>query len=161
MVNALASTWVEHPTPEGKHTMRRLMSLLTTALLSIAFVAGLLAAALTGLVVTLAKHVEVGGDPVVIDGSHRQWLKYAGIALSVVAGTLLARREPVKSFLASRPVLWFLFLFNLAVAVAAGAAGNHLHIHGHTVHGAQIAAGMGVVALGAGAALFLRRGQRA
>ena len=61
----------------------------------------------------------------------------------------------------SRPVLWFLFLFNLAVAVAAGAAGNHLHIHGHTVHGAQIAAGMAVVALGAGAALFLRRGQRA
>jgi uncharacterized membrane protein AbrB (regulator of aidB expression) len=69
-----------------------------------------------------------------------------------------ARRNPL---IPSKPVLWFLFLFNLAVAVAAGAAGNHLHIHGHTVHGAQIAAGMGVVALGAGAALFLRRGQRA
>src|SRR6266567_7409961 len=74
-----------------------------------------------------------------------------------------ARRSPVreearkKSLLPSKPVLWFLFLFNLAVAVATGAAGNHLHIHGHTVHGAQIAAGMGVVALGAGAALFLRR----
>jgi hypothetical protein len=66
-----------------------------------------------------------------------------------------------KSLLPSKPVLWFLFLFNLAVAVAAGAAGNHLHIHGHTIHGAQIAAGMGVVAIGAGAALFLRRGQRA
>jgi hypothetical protein len=69
-----------------------------------------------------------------------------------------ARRKPLHP---SRPVLWFLFLFNLAVAVAAGAAGNHLHIHGHAIHGAQIAAGMGVVALGAGAALFLRRGQRA
>ena len=67
----------------------------------------------------------------------------------------------MKSLRASRPVLWFLFLFNLAVAVAAGAAGNHLHVHGHTVHGAQIAAGMGVVALGAGAALFFQRGQRA
>jgi hypothetical protein len=74
-----------------------------------------------------------------------------------------ARKEARrKSLLPSKPVLWFLFLFNLAVAVAAGAAGNHLHIHGRTVHGAQIAAGMGVVALGAGAALlFLRRGQRA
>ena len=67
----------------------------------------------------------------------------------------------MKSLSTRKPVLWFLFLFNLAVAVAAGAAGNHLHIHGHAIHGAQIAAGMGVVALGAGAALFLRRGQRA
>src|SRR6266567_3028791 len=68
-----------------------------------------------------------------------------------------ARRKPLVP---PKPVLWFLFLFNLAVAVAAAAAGNH-NIHGHAVHGAQIAAGMGVVALGAGAALFLRRGQRA
>jgi hypothetical protein len=66
-----------------------------------------------------------------------------------------------KQLLPSSPVLWFLFLFNLAVAVAAGAAGNHLRIHGHAIHGAQIAAGMGVVALGAGAALLLKRGQRA
>ncbi len=73
-----------------------------------------------------------------------------------------ARKEARrKSLVPSKPALWFLFLFNLAVAVAAGAAGNHLHVHGHTVHGAQIAAGMGVVALGAGAALFLRRGPRA
>jgi hypothetical protein len=66
----------------------------------------------------------------------------------------------MKSLRASRPVLWFLFLFNLAVAVAAGAAGNRLHVHGHTVHGAQIAAGMGVVALGAGIGLVRRRAQR-
>ena len=73
-----------------------------------------------------------------------------------------ARKESRrKSLVPPRPVLWFLFLFNLAVAVAAGAAGSHLHVHGHTVNGAQLAAGMGVVALGAGAALFLRRGQRA
>jgi uncharacterized membrane protein AbrB (regulator of aidB expression) len=73
-----------------------------------------------------------------------------------------ARKEARrKSLVPSKPVLWFLFLFNLAVAVAAGAAGNHLRVHGHTVHGAQIAAGMGVVALGAGVALFFQRGQRA
>ncbi len=66
-----------------------------------------------------------------------------------------------KSLAPSRPVLWFLFLFNLAVAVAAVAAGNHLHVHGHVIHGAQVAAGMGVVAAGAGAGLLRRRGQRA
>jgi len=72
-----------------------------------------------------------------------------------------ARKEARKSLAPSRPVLWFLFLFNLAVAVAAVAAGNHLHVHGHAIHGAQVAAGMGVVAAGAGAALLRRRGQRA
>ena len=68
------------------------------------------------------------------------------------------------SLLNRTPVLWFLFLFNAAVAIAAGAAGGHLHLHGHTLHGSQqvtTAAGMGIVALGAGAALFLRRPKRA
>ena len=70
----------------------------------------------------------------------------------------------MKSLLSSRPVLWFLFLFNAAVAITAGAAGSHLHLHGHTLHGSQqvtTAAGMGIVALGAAAALFLRRPKRA
>jgi hypothetical protein len=61
------------------------------------------------------------------------------------------------------PVLWFLFLFNAAVAVAAAVGGSHLHAHGHTLHGSQqviTAAGMGVVALGAGAALLVRRAKR-
>jgi len=65
------------------------------------------------------------------------------------------RKEPrMKSLLSSRPVLWFLFLFNLVVSVAAGFA----------LHGMQqvtTSAGMGAVAIGAGAALFLRRRQRA
>ena len=55
-----------------------------------------------------------------------------------------------KSLLPSKPVLWFLFLFNLVVSVAAG----------FTLHGVQqvtTSAGMGAVAIGAGAALFLRR----
>ena len=74
------------------------------------------------------------------------------------------RKNVMSALLNRKPVLWFLFLFNAAVAIAAGAAGGHLHLHGHTLHGSQqvtTAAGMGIVALGAGAALFLRRAKRA
>jgi len=70
----------------------------------------------------------------------------------------------MSALLNRKPVLWFLFLFNAAVAIAAGAAGSHLHLHGHTLHGSQqvtTAAGMGIVALDAGAALYLRRAKRA
>ena len=76
-----------------------------------------------------------------------------------------ARKEKLmKSLISARPVLWFLFLFNAAVAIAVGAAGHHLHIHGQTLHGAQqiaTCAGMGIVALGAAAALLGRRPQPA
>ena len=74
------------------------------------------------------------------------------------------KKNVMSALLNRKPVLWFLFLFNAAVAIAAGAAGSHLHLHGHTLHGSQqvtTAAGMGIVALGAGAALFLRRAKRA
>jgi hypothetical protein len=60
----------------------------------------------------------------------------------------------MKSLVSLKPVLWFLFMFNLAVAVAAG----------FVLHGVQqvtTSTGMGAVAIGAGAALFLRRRQRA
>ena len=70
----------------------------------------------------------------------------------------------MSALLNRKPVLWFLFLFNAAVAIAAVAVGSHLHLHGHTLHGSQqvtTAAGMGIVALGAGAALYLRRDKRA
>jgi hypothetical protein len=63
-----------------------------------------------------------------------------------------------------RSVLLFLFLFNLAVALVVGISGHHLHIHGHTLHGSQqlmTSVGMGIVALGAGAALLRRRPKRA
>lgn len=69
----------------------------------------------------------------------------------------------MKSVLASKPVLWFLFLFNAAVAITAGGFGNQLHFHGHTLHGSQqvmTAAGMGVVALFACASLYLRRAKQ-
>jgi len=71
------------------------------------------------------------------------------------------RKNVMSALLNRTPVLWFLFLFNAAVAIAAG---SHLHLHGHTLHGSQqvtTAAGMGIVALGAGAALYLRRAKRA
>lgn len=60
----------------------------------------------------------------------------------------------MKSLLSSKPVLWFLFSFNLVVAVVAGLM----------LDGAQqivTGAGMGVVALGAGAALLKGRGRPA
>ena len=74
------------------------------------------------------------------------------------------RKNVMSALLNRKPVLWFLFLFNAAVAIAVGAAGSHLHVHGHTLAGSQqvtTAAGMGIVALGAAAALFLRRPKRA
>ena len=60
-----------------------------------------------------------------------------------------------------RPVLWFLFLFNLAVAVAAGfglgidVTSQDIHLDG--MQQIMTSAGMGVVALGAGASLLMRR----
>ena len=74
------------------------------------------------------------------------------------------RKNVMSALLNRKPVLWFLFLFNAAVAITAGAAGSHLHVHGHTLHGSQqvtTAAGMGIVALGAGAAPYLCRAKRA
>jgi hypothetical protein len=70
----------------------------------------------------------------------------------------------MSALLNRKPVLWFLFLFNLAVALAVGIGGHHLHLHGHTLHSSQqimTTAGMGIVTLGAGAALLRRRPKRA
>ncbi|WP_306215401.1 hypothetical protein [Actinoplanes sp. RD1] len=84
------------------------------------------------------------------DGPPRDLATYGGPALSLVTGTLIARKEPIKTFLGTGPVLWFLFLFNLAAAVTV-----LLLLDGVT--GISAAAGLGLVSLGAGGSLLLRR----
>jgi hypothetical protein len=69
------------------------------------------------------------------------------------------RRKNIMSALLNRkPVLWFLFLFNAAIAIAIAASGSSLHLHGSQQ--LMTAAGMGIVALGAGAALLPRRAKQ-
>ncbi|MFF4731034.1 hypothetical protein ACFY3M_38050 [Streptomyces mirabilis] len=89
----------------------------------------------------------------VLDGTQKNVATYGGIALSLVAGSRIAKKDPIKSFLSSRPVLWFLFLFNGVVATAAGFA-----LDG--VQGITATAGMGLVSLGAGFGLLQSRGTR-
>ncbi|UGQ12009.1 hypothetical protein LO772_35545 [Yinghuangia sp. ASG 101] len=60
----------------------------------------------------------------------------------------------MKSLLANKPALWFLFLFNLVVALLASVA-----VDG--AQGVMTGVGMGVVSVGAGVALLAGRGQRA
>ncbi|MGW4994748.1 hypothetical protein ACWEQ3_45350 [Streptomyces mirabilis] len=89
----------------------------------------------------------------VLDGTQKDVATYGGIALSLLASSRIAKKDPIKSFLSSRPVLWFLFLFNGVVAAAAGFA-----LDG--VQGITAAAGMGLVSLGAGFGLLQSRGTR-
>jgi len=89
------------------------------------------------------------GSGAVLHGGAQHAATYGGIAVSLVAGTMVMREEPVKSWLSARPVLWFLFLFNGAVAVGAG-----LFVHGS--QGVLTAIGMGLVAIGAGSGLLRR-----
>ncbi|MFE2519014.1 hypothetical protein ACFXKI_32810 [Streptomyces mirabilis] len=85
--------------------------------------------------------------------ARRRTATYGGIALSLVAGSRIAKKDPIKSFLSSPPVLWFLFLFNGVVAAAAGFARDG-------VQRITAAAGMGLVSLGAGFGLLQSRGTR-
>ncbi|MET7780150.1 hypothetical protein ABZU94_34120 [Streptomyces mirabilis] len=87
----------------------------------------------------------------VLDGTQKDVATYSGIALSLVAGSRIAKKDPIKSFLSSPPVLWFLFLFNGVVAAVAAFA-----LDG--VQGITAAAGMGLVSLGAGFGLLQSRG---
>ncbi|MET7349805.1 hypothetical protein [Streptomyces mirabilis] len=52
----------------------------------------------------------------VLDGTQNDVATYAGIAVSLVAGSRIAKKPQIKTFLSTPPVLWFLFLFNGAVA---------------------------------------------
>lgn len=105
---------------------RRQKSALASITLRLAFLLGLTACVASGAV---------------FDGTAKNVATYGGIALSLLAGSRIASREPAKSFLASRPVLWFLFLFNGAVAALCAVA-----VDG--TQGFMAAAGMGVVSLG-------------
>ena len=73
---------------------------------------------------------------------HQHLVTFGGIALSLAAGSYVMRREPLKSWLKTRKVMWFLFLFNLAVALVAP-----FLLHGS--QGIMTAVGMGIVSLGA------------
>jgi len=69
----------------------------------------------------------------------------------------LPKENVVKSLLSSKPALWFLFSFNLVVALALGfpPVADALGLGGPQ----QVVAcvGMGVVSLGAGAAMLRNR----
>ncbi|MGI5455600.1 hypothetical protein ACQEWB_20970 [Streptomyces sp. CA-249302] len=116
-------------------------SFLSWTVLTVLFLAGLSATLAPGPVL---------GD---LEGTQKTAATIGAAVLSLVAGVTLFRREPLKSFLGSPPVLWFLFLFNLAVAAIAPFA-----IGG--AKGIGMAIGMGVVSLGAGAGLLQTRGKR-
>jgi hypothetical protein len=123
-----------------KQLGKRVTSLFSSLMLWTLFIAGLSAC--------------VGAGPLYhLHGTHQHLATYGGIALSLVAGTRVMRKEPLRSWLATRPVLWFLFLFNLTVAVAVC----------FLVHGAQgimAAVGLGVVSLGAGFGLLRGRAKQ-
>ncbi|MER7178659.1 hypothetical protein ABT404_04075 [Streptomyces hyaluromycini] len=82
------------------------------------------------------------GAGAVLDGTDKNVATLAGVAVSLLTGTRIAKKPRIKAFLSTRPVLWFLFLFNGAVAVA-----SYFLVDG--VKGVATAAAMGLVALGA------------
>ncbi|MQY30825.1 hypothetical protein [Nocardia aurantia] len=90
------------------------------------------------------------GSGFVLPDQYQHAATYAGTAVSLLTGPLVMREEPLRSWLAARPTLWFLFVFNLAVAVCAG-----VFLDGP--EGIAAAAGMGVVSLGAGIGLLRTR----
>jgi hypothetical protein len=97
----------------------------------------------------------MGGAGAVLDGTAKTAATFAGIAVSLLTGTRIAKKPKIKAFLSTRPVLWFLFLFNGGVAAVA-----YFTMDG--AKGIATAAGMGLVALGAAGGLVSgRRGSGA
>jgi hypothetical protein len=88
-----------------------------------------------------------------LDGANLAMATVTMLVISTLAGSQLARREPLESLLASRKTQWFLFVANLNAAVAA-----YLFVDGW--QGLAAAGGLGVVSLSAGAGLLRRRGIR-
>jgi hypothetical protein len=83
----------------------------------------------------------------VLDGTQKSVATFAGIAVSMLAGSRIAKKPRIKAFLTKPSTLWFLFLFNGGVAVVCC-----LTMDG--VKGIATAAGMGLVSLGAAGGLM-------
>jgi len=86
----------------------------------------------------------------VLDGTQKDVATYAGIAVSLLAGSRIAKKPRIKAFLSKSSTLWFLFLFNGGVAAFC-----YLTMDG--VKGIATAAGMGLVSLGAAGGLIANR----
>jgi len=86
----------------------------------------------------------------VLDGTPKNVATYTGIAVSMLAGSRIAKKPKIKAFLSKPSTLWFLFLFNGGVAVFC-----YLTMDG--VKGIATAAGMGLVSLGAAGGLVANR----
>jgi hypothetical protein len=90
----------------------------------------------------------------VLDGTAKSAATYTGIAVSLLAGSRIARKPRIKAFLSKRSTLWFLFLFNGGVAAFC-----YLSMDG--VKGIATAAGMGLVSLGSAGGLITGRRESA
>ncbi|WP_244190335.1 hypothetical protein [Streptomyces caeruleatus] len=84
----------------------------------------------------------MGGAGAFLAGTEKTIVTFAGIAVALVTGSRITKKPKIKTFLSSRPVLWFLFLFNGGVAAVA-----YFAMDG--AKGIATAAGMGLVSLGA------------
>ncbi|MEU9184198.1 hypothetical protein AB0D14_06450 [Streptomyces sp. NPDC048484] len=81
----------------------------------------------------------------VLDGTQKDVATYTGIAVSMLAGSRIAKKPTIKAFLSKSSTLWFLFLFNGVVATVCYLAMDD-------VKGIATAVGMGLVSPAADAA---------
>ena len=122
-----------------KSLLATLKSLVANLLLWSFFVGGLAASTASGAV---------------LDGTAKTAATFAGIAVSLLTGSRIAKKPKIKAFLSKPSTLWFLFLFNGGVAVA-----SYFAVDG--VKGIATAVGMGLVALGAAGGLLASRREQA
>ncbi|WP_328680994.1 hypothetical protein OG226_24275 [Streptomyces sp. NBC_01261] len=118
-----------------KSLLATMKSLVANLLLWSFFVGGLAASTASGAV---------------LDGTAKNAATYTGIAVSLLAGSRIAKKPKIKAFLSKRSTLWFLFLFNGGVAAFC-----YFSMDG--VKGIATAAGMGLVSLGAAGGLLANR----
>ncbi|MFJ8056722.1 hypothetical protein [Streptomyces sp. NPDC096142] len=110
-------------------------SFVTNLLLWSSFTAGLAASTASGAV---------------LDGTAKTAATFTGIAVSLLAGSRIAKKPRIKAFLSKPSTLWFLFLFNGGVAAFC-----YFSMDG--AKGIATGAGMGLVSLGAAGGLVSAR----